>query len=108
MKELQRAASLLFLLFPIFLAHGQNPVQHDWENEQVIGINKETARAHAILYPSVKEATDDASLHSPYLLDLNGTWNFNWVKHPDLRPVDFYKTEYDVSYWDQIEVPSNW
>ena len=29
-------------------------------------------------------------------------------KRPDLRPVDFYKPEFDVSSWKDIPVPSNW
>ena len=35
-------------------------------------------------------------------------WRFDWSDHPAVRPADFYKTTYDVSGWDQIEVPSNW
>ena len=30
------------------------------------------------------------------------------MKRPELRPVDFYKPEYDVSGWKEIPVPSNW
>ena len=37
-----------------------------------------------------------------------GTWKFSWVKSPDLRPIDFYKPEFDVSSWKVIPVPSNW
>ncbi|MDD5148876.1 MAG: glycoside hydrolase family 2 TIM barrel-domain containing protein, partial [Flavobacterium sp.] len=44
----------------------------------------------------------------PYYQSLNGSWKFNWVKSPDMRPVDFYKTDFNVNYWDNIEVPSNW
>ena len=82
--------------------------QHDWENEQVIGINKESAHNHYVPYQNIEEAVKDVPYNSPYYLDLNGTWKFNWVKDPDLRPVDFYKPHFDVSYWDDIEVPSNW
>jgi beta-galactosidase len=39
---------------------------------------------------------------------LNGLWKFNWVKRPELRTVDFYKPEYDVSGWKEIPVPSCW
>ena len=30
------------------------------------------------------------------------------MPHPDQRPVDFYKPEFDVSKWDDIPVPSCW
>ena len=108
MKKLSRSILLVLFLMPFISGYSQQTVQNDWENELVIGINKESARAHAIPYATIAEASEDFRLHSPYLLDLNGTWKFNWVKHPDLRPMDFYMTDYDVSYWDPIEVPSNW
>jgi len=82
--------------------------QHDWENEQVIGINKESAHNQYVPYQSIKEAVSDVPYNSPYYVDLNGTWKFNWVKAPDMRPVDFYKPDFDVSYWDNIKVPSEW
>ena len=30
------------------------------------------------------------------------------MKRPELRPVDFYKPEFDVAGWKEIPVPSNW
>jgi len=82
--------------------------QHDWENEQVIGINKEPGHSHYIPYATIDQALKDYADESPYYLSLNGTWKFNWVKSPDLRPTEFYRTDFDVHYWDEIEVPSNW
>ena len=90
-----------FLITPLF---GQN----DWENEQVIGINKEAPHSHYIPYLSVSQSTADVAVNSPYYLSLNGKWKFNWVKQPNLRPVDFYKNDYDVRAWDEIDVPSCW
>jgi len=82
--------------------------QHDWENEQIIGINKEAAHSHYFPYKTVQQAVADIKLNSLYVLDLNGTWKFNWVKHPDLRLQEFYKKDFDVSGWDDITVPSKW
>jgi len=82
--------------------------QHDWENEQVIGINKEPAHSVYIPYATIDQALADYANESPFYQCLNGTWKFNWVKSPDLRPIDFYKTDFNVSYWNDIEVPSNW
>lgn len=100
----------LFIVISLIavLTFGAFAQQHDWENEQVIGINKESAHNQYVPYQSIKEAVKDVPYHSPYYVDLNGTWKFNWVKAPDLRPVDFYKPDFDVSYWDDIEVPSEW
>jgi len=91
----------------------------DWENEQVIAINKEPARATGLSFQDVQTAIRAYSLRtaadtlkkwqdSPFYQSLNGQWKFHWVKSPDERPVDFYKTDFDVSGWDSIPVPSNW
>ena len=39
---------------------------------------------------------------------LNGTWKFNLVSEPSLRPTTFFEENFDVSGWDEIPVPSNW
>lgn len=41
-------------------------------------------------------------------MTLDGHWRFYWSKDPDSRPTDFYKNGYDVSGWDEIEVPCAW
>lgn len=80
----------------------------DWENEQLIGINKEPARATSLPFQSEKAALTIDFSESDYYQLLNGDWKFNWAPRPEKRPVDFYKPGYDVSEWDTIEVPSNW
>jgi beta-galactosidase len=97
--------SIIILLITVCSLPAQ---QRDWENEQVIGINKEAAHSHYIPYASVEQALAGYANESPFYQCLNGTWKFNWVKSPDLRPVGFYKPDFNVSYWDNIEVPSNW
>lgn len=82
--------------------------QNDWENQKVFAINKEAPRASFYSYPNQKKALTFEREESPYFKLLNGTWKFNWVKKPADRPVDFYESNYDVSGWDDIKVPSNW
>ena len=100
------------LLLPIALlgstlpAQPQTPAPPDWENPHVFGINKEPARATFTPFPD--EETLRNSHDSPWVQSLNGAWRFHWVKQPDLRPVDFYKPDFDVSSWKDIPVPSNW
>lgn len=38
---------------------------------------------------------------------LNGTWKFNYCEHPDKRPVDFFKADFDVTDFDDIKVPGH-
>ena len=81
---------------------------NDWENEQVIGINKLESYATSIPFASFKTASKGEQKSSPFFLSLNGMWKFNHVTNPSLRPLNFYKDSYDVSEWDKIKVPSSW
>ncbi len=38
---------------------------------------------------------------------LNGTWKFAYTEHPVDRPADFYKTDFDVTGFDDIIVPGH-
>lgn len=80
----------------------------DWENPAVFGINKENPRATFLPYESIDKAIQNQADSSPYYLNLNGTWKFNWVPKPDDRPMNFFEEGFDVSKWDNIDVPSNW
>lgn len=89
--------------------------KNHWENETIFAINKEPSHVTIIPYPSVESLKNDIYFQKPwtipqssFYLSLNGNWKFNWVKQPFDRPIDFYKTEYDVSSWKEIQVPSNW
>ncbi len=89
----------------------------DWENPRVFGINREPMHATFVPYPDEATARRGALMYepraapapgSPFVVSLNGSWKFNWVKEPSARPVDFYRPEFDVSSWKEIKVPSNW
>ncbi|MGJ8725270.1 MAG: glycoside hydrolase family 2 TIM barrel-domain containing protein [Roseibacillus sp.] len=84
------------------------PKPNDWENEKVFRINKEAPIATKMAFPTAEGALNNYRLDSPYCQLLNGTWKFHHVGHPDQRPKDFFKPTFDVSGWDDIEVPSNW
>ncbi|PWM30961.1 MAG: hypothetical protein DBX55_03625 [Verrucomicrobia bacterium] len=78
----------------------------DWENAEVFRINKEPPSATARYYDTSEAALKGGN--SPLEMSLNGKWKFNFVGAPKLRPVDFYKDDYDTSKWDDIDVPSSW
>ncbi|MDR2843193.1 MAG: beta-galactosidase, partial [Candidatus Symbiothrix sp.] len=80
----------------------------EWENPEIFGINKEPARATALPYSDESQAVADVYSASPYYQSLDGTWKFNWHKKPADKPEGFYKAGYDVSKWDNIQVPGNW
>ena len=94
-QEIKVAGVLLFFFFtflPLF-AH------HDWEDNHILQINREPARAYFIPYGVNK---------GDRMLSLNGDWRFRWTKTPEERIKDFYRTDYDVSRWKTLAVPANW
>jgi len=80
----------------------------DWENPQMIGRNKEAAKATAIPFADVSSALARDPADSPWYRSLNGRWDFHWSENPDARPVDFYRPDFDISSWSEIPVPANW
>jgi beta-galactosidase len=78
------------------------------EDPECIGINKQPAHATLMPYANLTEALKANRHASTYAKTLNGLWKFNWVGWPQQRPVDFYKTTYNVDKWATIKVPSNW
>jgi beta-galactosidase len=80
----------------------------DWENPDVVGINKEPGHCTLVPYSDIETAIKGDRKASRFYKSLNGNWEFHWVSKPADRPLNFYESSYDVSSWDQIPVPSNW
>lgn len=70
----------------------------DWlSNPEVFEVNREAAHSdHSY-------TTKEGCLRQC----LNGIWKFAYTEHPDNRPVDFYKIDFDVTGFDEIKVPSH-
>ena len=79
----------------------------DWENPQVVGINRQEPHATLTPYPDRVSALTRDSTRSPFLRSLNGRWKFQWSPAPDTRPRTFYQDGFDVSAWGEIDVPAN-
>ncbi len=120
MKKLNgKNLSLILCFLLITLRVSDAGYSNDWENESIIGRNKEPAHCTLIPYADVQEAIKGAKNWqqsqgfgrcdaSRYYKLLNGNWKFHYVRTPEDRPGDFYKPDFDVSGWDLIPVPSNW
>lgn len=80
---------------------------NEWENQAIIGRNKQPPHAAQMPFASREEAVNLPRTESPYYLSLNGMWKFHWVGRPENRPVGFFEPEFDVDGWDEITVPSN-
>ncbi|WP_346699530.1 glycoside hydrolase family 2 TIM barrel-domain containing protein [uncultured Alistipes sp.] len=79
----------------------------EWEDPQVSGWGREPMRATFKHYSSVSQALDYGR-PSPWEISLNGIWKFKYVHHETDRPEGFYASSYDVSGWDNIQVPGPW
>ena len=88
---------LSFIICHIPFSEAQE--HHDWEDNHVLQINREPARAYFI--PFGEQQGDR-------MMSLNGQWQFRWTKTPDERVKDFWRTDYDASGWTQLAVPANW
>ena len=89
------AAGILFSAMP-----SNSQEVPDWENPNVVSINK--LPYHATL------GRPSSQKDNPEITWLDGVWKFNWSKDPGCRPADFWQDGYDVSGWDDIVVPADW
>lgn len=85
-----------------------NKIMNDWENPQVVGTNKLPAHASGMPYPDEATALIRDYKASPWVIDLNGEWEFSLVPTPQAVPDGFWNDEYDTTGWGIIPVPSNW
>ncbi|TNJ47170.1 DUF4981 domain-containing protein [Tamlana fucoidanivorans] len=91
------------LLFTSLMSFSQ---VFDWENPEVIAINKEAPHAYFVSYDSEDNALKD-ELNSSHYKSLNGIWQFNWSENSDKRDKTFYKLNSKALKY-RIPVPSNW
>ena len=80
----------------------------EWQDPDVMEVNREDPHATRISYDSFDQALVGDMHSSANFMTLNGTWKFHWSDNPGDRPADFYRNGFNVSDWDDIEVPSNW
>lgn len=80
----------------------------DWENPAVFQINRVDQHATMISFNDEAGALNGQKSNSPNYLSLDGKWKFNFVNTPAERPYWFFRDDYDIRDWKEIDVPSNW
>lgn len=68
-------------------------VKKRWEDNELIHIGRREAVARSLFYNYES---------------LNGIWKFQILQAPEYSPKGFYKSDYDDSSWDDLDVPSCW
>jgi beta-galactosidase len=92
---MKRIGFTILYLILVFMLDAQS--LPEWNNPNIVEINKEPAHAACHYYEN-----------GAFQQSLNGNWKFKWSRKPADRPVNFYKNNYSTDDWDDIPVPANW
>lgn len=80
-----------------------------WENPEVTNIGRIAPRTSLPSFGSAEESLKIHRSNSPFFKSLNGIWKFKYVAAPEEAcELGFQNKNYDVSAWDDLEVPSCW
>src|SRR6478672_4156222 len=74
----------------------------------IVSVNRLPMKASAFAFETMELAKQGSRERSKYFLSLNGPWKFNWVQDPRKRPLNFFKTGFNDSAWNNFNVPANW
>ena len=91
-----------------FYQQQEVPTGWEWQSPDSVAVNKLQPHAWFFSFRNIDEARKVLPENSSYWKSLDGMWKFHWAPNPDERPKDFFRTDYDVSKWDDIKVPMNW
>ena len=80
----------------------------DWENPQLIAIDRLPMHARGVPYADEATALKRDPGRSPWAISLDGQWRFHLAPNPTTLPDGFSDESFDASGWDEIAVPGNW
>ena len=79
--------------------NGYDAISCDWQNQYIIGKNREKARASFVPYQIRK---------GDMQVSLDGMWKFNWTKTPYEQPDNFFLPSFNDNEWTDFPVPADW
>lgn len=93
--------------------HGHEDPQsvYDWNNLEVLHRNILPPRSHFFLFDSEQDALDASRTHDVTKSKsqlLSGAWKFHLSDSPLHGPASFFEDGFDVSAWNDIQVPGMW
>lgn len=91
-----------------FYGQMPEPTGWEWQSPDSLAYNKQQPHAWFFSFENVDQARKVLPENSSLWQSLDGQWQFHWASNPDQRPKDFYKTDFDASAWDNVQVPMNW
>jgi beta-galactosidase len=97
------AAAMLLALLPGARSQSTSPAE--WEQPEVVAVNREPMKATFFNFETRALALAGDMAASRYYRSLDGAWSFAYSPNPEARPKDFFQPGYDVSRWPTIQVP---
>ncbi|MCD8301962.1 MAG: discoidin domain-containing protein [Prevotellaceae bacterium] len=88
--------------------NAQAPKGDEWQQPEMLSLNKEQPRAYMFHFETEEEALRVLPEESKYYQSLDGTWKFHWAPTPVERDSTFWQTDFDDTLWDDIDVPGCW
>jgi beta-galactosidase len=82
--------------------------KNEWLDPNVNEINRMPMHTDFFAYENEDAAAKGVKENADNYMSLNGCWKFNWVKDADMRPNDFFQTNYNDKGWDNLPVPGIW
>lgn len=80
----------------------------EWQDLDINQVNRLPMHVPLFPYQTEAEAMDGVREKSPNFMSLDGVWNFNWVNEVAMRPMDFYKIDFNDKGWSKMPVPGLW
>lgn len=103
---MKRLATIV--LASLSLAAAAQQALPEWQNPEVVSLNKERPRSYFMTYTNRDIARDNDFSKSDWMINLNGKWSFKYFDDYRQIPSDFMSPKLDDSKWDKINVPGNW
>ena len=99
---------LLLGLASLSLLGTQAQTFKEWQDANINEVNRAPMHTNFFAYENTEAADKAVKEDSKNFMTLNGTWKFNWVRHADQRPTDFWQTSFNDKGWDLLKVPAVW
>ncbi|WP_100656640.1 glycoside hydrolase family 2 TIM barrel-domain containing protein [Alteromonas flava] len=84
------------------------PFASEWQNPQIVAVNKEPARANFHVFSAAPAKYTAFPWDAENYLLLDGNWRFKLLSHPNASDEDFISPNFDTSQWRDMPVPGNW
>lgn len=82
--------------------------RNEWLDPNINEIDRLPMHTDFFAYENNDKALAGVKDRSSNYATLDGRWKFNWVTDADMRPTDFFKTDFNDKGWTSLPVPGIW